>query len=64
VLGEVLAFQIDDACVLDASRCYIDTPRLGLIGRMHGAGGYVRTTDRLEMPRISLADWQARGAAG
>jgi hypothetical protein len=31
---------------------------------MHGAGGYVRTTDRLEMPRISLADWQARGAAG
>jgi flavin reductase (DIM6/NTAB) family NADH-FMN oxidoreductase RutF len=64
VLGEVLAFQIDDACVLDAARCYIDTPRLGLIGRMHGAGGYVRTTDRLEMPRISLAAWQERGAAG
>ncbi|WP_144182867.1 flavin reductase family protein [Elioraea rosea] len=63
VLGEVLAFHIDDACVLDPARCYIDTPRLGLIGRMHGAGGYLRTTDRLEMPRISLAAWQQRGAA-
>lgn len=64
VLGEVLAFHVADSCVLDAARCHIDTPKLGLIGRMHGAGGYLRTTDRLEMPRISLAAWQERGAAG
>lgn len=64
VLGEVVAFHIEDGCVLDPVRCHIDTPRLGLIGRMHGAGGYVRTTDRLEMPRLSLAAWQARGSAG
>lgn len=63
VLGQVLAFHIDDGAVLDPVRCYIDTPKLGLIGRMHGAGGYLRTTDRMEMPRISLAAWQDRGAA-
>jgi hypothetical protein len=49
--------------VLDPVRCHIDTPRLGLIGRMHGAGWYARTTDRLEMPRIPLEAWQRRGAA-
>jgi flavin reductase (DIM6/NTAB) family NADH-FMN oxidoreductase RutF len=63
VLGRVLAFHIEDGCVLDPAKCYIDTPKLGLIGRMHGGGGYVRTTDRLEIPRISLAAWEARGAA-
>lgn len=64
VLGQVLAFQIDDACVLDPERCHVDTPKLGLIGRMGGRGGYVRTTDRMEIPRISLEAWQSRGAAG
>jgi flavin reductase (DIM6/NTAB) family NADH-FMN oxidoreductase RutF len=64
VLGEVLAFQIEESCVLDPARCHIDTPRLGLIGRMHGAGWYARTTDRLEMPRIALEAWERRSAAG
>ncbi|WP_291295272.1 flavin reductase family protein [Elioraea sp.] len=63
VLGRVLAFHIDDACVLDPVKCYVDTPKLGLIGRMHGAGGYLRTSDRFEMPRIALADWQDKRAA-
>jgi flavin reductase (DIM6/NTAB) family NADH-FMN oxidoreductase RutF len=63
VLGRVLAFHIDDACVLDPVKCYVDTPKLGLIGRMHGAGGYLRTTDRFEMPRIPLAAWQDKRAA-
>ncbi len=57
VLGRVLAMHIADAAVLDASRCYIDTPKLNLIGRMHGAGWYARTTDLFEMPRIDVADW-------
>jgi flavin reductase (DIM6/NTAB) family NADH-FMN oxidoreductase RutF len=60
VLGRVLAFHIDDACVLDPARCHIDTPKLDLIGRMGGAGGYVRTTDRFEIPRIPLAAWKGR----
>jgi flavin reductase (DIM6/NTAB) family NADH-FMN oxidoreductase RutF len=63
VLGRVLAFHIDDACVLDPVRCYIDTPRLDLVGRMGGSGGYVKTTDRFEIARIPLAAWKGRGAA-
>ena len=58
VVGRVLAIHVRDDCVLDAKRCYIDTPKLHLIGRMHGGGWYARTTDRFDMPRIPVADWQ------
>jgi flavin reductase (DIM6/NTAB) family NADH-FMN oxidoreductase RutF len=63
VMGKVLAMHVRDDCVLDPAKCYIDTPRLGLIGRMHGRGWYARTTDRIEIPRISVAEWQAGKAA-
>ncbi|GIX08418.1 flavin reductase family protein [Elioraea sp.] len=63
VLGKVLAMHVRDDCVLDPARCYIDTPRLGLIGRMHGRGWYARTTDRIEIPRITVTDWLAGKAA-
>jgi flavin reductase (DIM6/NTAB) family NADH-FMN oxidoreductase RutF len=63
VLGKVLAFHVQDDCVLDQERCYIDTPKLDLIGRMHGAGWYARVTDRFEMPRIAVQDWPLRKAA-
>jgi flavin reductase (DIM6/NTAB) family NADH-FMN oxidoreductase RutF len=57
VLGRVVAMHVRDDCVLDAQRCHIDTPKLDLIGRMHGGGWYTRTTDRFEMPRIPLEAW-------
>ena len=57
VLGKVLAMHIRDDAVIDPARCYIDTPRLNLIGRMHGAGWYARTTDLFEMKRIDPADY-------
>lgn len=60
VLGEVLAVHVRDDCVIDAAKCYIDTPKLGLVGRMHGRGWYARTTDRVLMDRIALDEWQAR----
>jgi flavin reductase (DIM6/NTAB) family NADH-FMN oxidoreductase RutF len=63
ILGKVLAIHVQDDCVLDKDRCYIDTPKLDLIGRMHGGGWYARTTDRFEMPRISVNDWPLRKAA-
>ncbi|WP_135466897.1 flavin reductase family protein [Crenalkalicoccus roseus] len=63
VLGRVLAAHVRDDCVLDAGKCYVDTPRLGLVGRMHGRGWYVRTTDRFEVPRMSPAEWEARKVA-
>lgn len=60
VMGKVLAMHIRDDCVMDADRCYIDTPKLDLVGRMHGAGWYTRTRDRFEMPRIDVGDWTPR----
>jgi flavin reductase (DIM6/NTAB) family NADH-FMN oxidoreductase RutF len=62
VFGRVVAMHIRDEAVLDAGRCYIDTPKLDLVGRMHGAGWYVRTTDRFEMARIRPQDWRLKAA--
>ncbi len=39
ILGRVLAMHIGDEFVLDPVRCYVDTPRLDLIGRMPAAVG-------------------------
>ena len=36
--------HVRDDAVLDAAACRIDTPRLELVGRVHGAGGYVRAS--------------------
>ena len=62
VLGKVLAIYVRDDCVLDKDRCYIDTPKLDLIGRMHGSGWYARVSDRFELPRINVADWPLKQA--
>jgi flavin reductase (DIM6/NTAB) family NADH-FMN oxidoreductase RutF len=62
VLGKVLAMHVADDCVLDAAKHYVDTVKLGLIGRMHGRGWYARTTDRFEMPRMSVEEWAAKKA--
>ena len=63
ILGEVKAMHIADAAVTDVEKCYIDTPALGLVGRMHGRGWYARTTDRLEVPRITPEQWAEQKAA-
>jgi flavin reductase (DIM6/NTAB) family NADH-FMN oxidoreductase RutF len=62
VLGKVLAMHVADEAVMDAAKHYIDTPKLDLVGRMHGRGWYARTTERLEVPRLTVADWEARKA--
>ena len=58
VLGRILALHVRDDAVLDQERCHIDTPKLDLIGRLHGRGWYTRTTERFEMPRIPVAEWK------
>ena len=63
VLGRVLAMHIRDDCVMNLEKRYVDTPRLGLVGRMHGRGWYTRTTDRFEVPRLTKAEWAARKQA-
>lgn len=62
VLGRVVAMHVRDDAVLDAAKNYIDTPKLKLIGRMHGSGWYARTSDLFEMPRIALEKWRERTA--
>jgi flavin reductase (DIM6/NTAB) family NADH-FMN oxidoreductase RutF len=61
VLGRVLAMHCDDDVVLDPERCHVDTPRLDLIGRMHGGGWYATSRDHFELPRISPNEWAERG---
>ena len=62
VLGHVVAMHVRDDAVLDALKYYIDTPKLDLVGRMHGGGGYTTTRDQFHIARIPLEDWD--GTAG
>jgi flavin reductase (DIM6/NTAB) family NADH-FMN oxidoreductase RutF len=57
VFGQVVAAHVEDAFVLDAVRCLVDTERLDLIGGMHGAKWYARLTDRFAMERPTWAEW-------
>jgi flavin reductase (DIM6/NTAB) family NADH-FMN oxidoreductase RutF len=61
VLGRILFVHVADEAVLDAGRLHIDSAKLDLIGRMEG-GWYTRTTERFEMPNISLEDWERKRA--
>jgi flavin reductase (DIM6/NTAB) family NADH-FMN oxidoreductase RutF len=60
VLGRVLAMHIRDDAVIDPAKYRIDTPKLKLIGRMHGAGWYARTSDLFKMDRIPRENWKLR----
>lgn len=59
-IGKVLAAHVADEAVIDAEKCYIDTARLDLIGRMNNC--YVRPQQIIELPRISVAEWRAQHA--
>jgi flavin reductase (DIM6/NTAB) family NADH-FMN oxidoreductase RutF len=58
VLGEVLVLYVRDG-IVDPGSLRIDRDSYAPIGRLFG-GGYVRTHDRFEMPRISYPEWLAR----
>lgn len=61
VFGRIVNGFIADEVIIDAERCHVDTPRMGLIGRMHGASWYARTTDLFELDRPQWADWVRQG---
>ncbi len=61
VIGRVVHAHVDDRYVLDATRHYIDTPKLKLVGRMHGTGVYSRSSDQFELERPVWADWVKAG---
>lgn len=58
VTGEIVHLHIADAAIDD--KLHVDADALDLVGRMHGAGWYTRTRDRFEIPRMSVAEWQAK----
>jgi hypothetical protein len=49
--------------VVDPASMRVDREVHAPIGRLFG-GGYVRTRDRFEMPRLSYREWLDRKAAG
>jgi len=58
IVADILAMHIRDDAVLDAERCHIDTPRLDLVGRMHGGGWYSIQNKLVELPRMTEAQWR------
>ncbi len=63
ILGRVVAMHVRDDAVIDAAKYYIDTPKLKLIGRMHGSGWYTCTSNLFQIPRIPLEKWNESDAA-
>jgi len=61
VLGRVLEAHVGDEFVKNSTTGEIDTPRLRLIGGMHGARWYSRTSDQFAMDRPTWAAWKAQG---
>lgn len=62
IAAKVLSVYIEAAAILDASRCYVDTPALDLVGRMHGSGEYALTRERFQMARPGGPAVPARAA--
>jgi flavin reductase (DIM6/NTAB) family NADH-FMN oxidoreductase RutF len=63
VAGQIVHAYVGDEFVLDSARGLVDTPRLTLIGGMHGAKWYARLSDRFEMERPTWAGWVRDGKA-
>lgn len=56
-IGRILRAHVADRFVLDRERLQFDAPNLKLIGAMHAAKWYCRTSDRFAMDRPNWADW-------
>ena len=63
MVGEVLHAYVADQFILDATRCVVDTPSLKLVGSMHGAKWYAKTSDLFGMERPTWAEWLRQGKA-
>lgn len=60
VIATVLALHIDDEYVKDAERCYIDSSRFNVIGRMESPGWYSNLGNRFVMPQPTLEEWESQ----
>ncbi len=57
VVGRMMHAHVMDEFVLDAKRGLVDTPALKMIGAMHGARWYAKTSDLFAMDRPTWAGW-------
>jgi len=62
-IGRIVRAHVADEFVVDAAKQVFDTPALKLIGAMHAAKWYSRTSDRFAMDRPTWADWVKQGKA-
>ena len=64
IIGEVVYVHVREE-LIDPAGPYIRAEEMHAIGRMNGAGNYVRTRDAFfKMPRHKLADWKKNKAGG
>ena len=62
VIGEVVYAHVREEFI-DPAGPYVRADRMHAIGRMNGAGNYVRTRDAIfQMPRIPYEEWQRRNS--
>jgi flavin reductase (DIM6/NTAB) family NADH-FMN oxidoreductase RutF len=64
VVGEAVVAHVRDG-LIDPATLRVDRDAYAPIGRLFG-GGYVRTHDRFEMPRLTYRQWldKTRGSGG
>jgi len=60
-LGRIVHAHVNDDIVLDAQEPLLDTNAMHLIGGMHGAKWYTRTSDLFAMDRPVWEDWVRGG---
>ena len=63
-IGRIVQAHVGEEFVLDAANHVFDTPALKLIGAMHAAKWYARTTDRFAMDRPTWVDWVKQQRCG
>jgi len=61
LIGRIVQAHVGDDFVVEPHEPVFDTPALGLIGGMHGAKWYARTSDLFEIERPNWAEWQRQG---
>ena len=58
IIARALACHIEDRYMLDTEKCYVNTPELKLVGRMHGAGWYTQTHELFQIDRYTVEQFE------
>ena len=63
VVGEVLSVHVRDDLIAPES-LEVDVRNMNLVARLHGRGWYLKTTDWLEVPRLTVESWEQMKRSG